>query len=113
MIGMDRLSNSSLVDLGAQVQRLLRDKLERDLGRPLEKGGGGHRPSSASGQAQAALVVKGNVVPQDPDQVRFRVMLICRWTCRAWWCSHALWSYGVEMFEFCLTSLPSPYDDSR
>ena len=68
---------SSLADLGAQVQKLLRDKLERELGRPLERsgGGGGRSLKLAAGDGggtsgQMAIVPAGNVVPQEPEQVQ-------------------------------------------
>lgn len=62
---------SSLADLGAQVQNLLKDKLERDLGRPLERNGGG-------GVSKQATNGGGNIVPQDLDQVGLRH---CRTRC--------------------------------
>ncbi|CAM9345119.1 unnamed protein product [Scytosiphon promiscuus] len=66
--GRDRIeqelevTKNSLADLGAQVQNLLKDKLERDLGRPLERNGGG-------GVSKQAANGGGNIVPQDLDQV--------------------------------------------
>lgn len=69
---------SSLADLGAQVQKLLRDKLERELGRPLERsgsGGGGSSLKLAAGAGpgaggEMAIVPGGNIVPQEPEQVK-------------------------------------------
>lgn len=61
---------SSLADLGAQVQRLLRDKLERDLGRPVERGISNANKKSPAGGG-SVVVPEKNIVPQDPvsDQV--------------------------------------------
>lgn len=49
------------------MQKLLADKLERDLGRPLERSGGRLAKSAAG---ETAIVPGGNVVPQEPEQVR-------------------------------------------
>lgn len=66
-----RATASSLADTGAQVQRLLRDKLERDLGRPIDRGNanGNGKLKSPSGQLKANIVPEGNIVPPQPDQV--------------------------------------------
>lgn len=64
---------SSLADLGTQVQKLLADKLERDLGRPLERSGGRLAKSAAG---ETAIVPGGNVVPQEPEQVRTTVLYV-------------------------------------
>lgn len=50
------------------MQKLLRDKLERDLGRPLERSSDRLSKSAA---AETAIVPGGNIVPQEqePEQV--------------------------------------------
>ena len=60
------------------MQKLLRDKLERDLGRPLERsgGGGGGKSLALTSEAGAGaggemtVVSGGNVIPQEPEQVK-------------------------------------------
>lgn len=52
------------------MQRLLCGKLERDLGRPIDQGSSnGTLVKSTLGQPEGSLVPKGNIVPQEPDQV--------------------------------------------
>lgn len=73
----DTRFDRSLGDAKAQVQRLLCGKLERDLGRPIERGSSsnGKLKKSVSGQPEDSLVPKGNIVPQEPDQVMYTYLL--------------------------------------
>lgn len=66
---------SSLVDLGAQVQKLIRTNLERELGRPLVRVGEGNRgkgtPSKRT-EGEVAIVHGGEIVPHEPEPDKVR-----------------------------------------
>lgn len=72
---------SSLADLGAQVQKLIRTNLERELGRPLVRVGEGNRGKGTPNkrpEGEVAIVHGGEIVPHEPepDKVRTETFMI-------------------------------------
>ena len=56
------------------MQRLLTAKLERDLGRPLERTSNRNGPMAIkSGEDMAIVAAGGNVVSHEPEQVREKI----------------------------------------
>lgn len=62
--------------MATQVQKLLGDKLERDLGRPISSGGDSDssrvsKQPAGAGAAAGATTSEGNIVPLELDQVSY------------------------------------------